>query len=118
MKHPYRLLVVLTLFAVLIGAVPAGASGAPTLIALAHRHPGRVCPRMVLLARRYQHRAHGDVNGMEVVLGDLRGKKILAASDRHFDGQCRHVHHTDPGTLQCDAHHHVRRFGRGGRQPR
>jgi adenosylhomocysteine nucleosidase len=80
MKHPYRLLVVLALFAVLVGAMPVGASGtatpdrAPRIAIL-----GAYAPEWSYLLADIQHSRTVDVNGMEVVLGDLRGKKVLAA---------------------------------------
>jgi adenosylhomocysteine nucleosidase len=79
-KHPYRLLVVLMLFAVLIGAVPVSASDAPT----PDRAPriailGAYAPEWSYLLADIQHPRTVDVNGMKVVLGELRGKKVLAA---------------------------------------
>ena len=80
MKHPYRLLVVLMLFAVLIGTVRVDASATPT----PDRAPriailGAYAPEWSYLLADIRHPRSVNVNGMEVVLGDLRGKKVLAA---------------------------------------
>jgi adenosylhomocysteine nucleosidase len=79
-KNPYRLLVVLVVFAVLVGAVRVDASGTPT----PDRAPriailGAYAPEWSYLLADIQHPRSVNVNGMEVVLGDLRGKKVLAA---------------------------------------
>lgn len=85
MKRPYRLVVLFMLVVVLAGAVPVaaapdGGANTPT----PDRAPriailGAYAPEWSYLLADIQHPREVNVNGMKVVLGELRGKRVLAA---------------------------------------